>query len=621
MNLLLITEKGGYCIATLFLYIVWLAPESMINSIRKITSITAYILLTGAASYAQTAQDLLDSANRYKGSNFSKAASFAEKAYHLAISGSDTVTAAKASFTAGYGNYLDGNHDAALEWFLRAENLYTALDDDVQLAATYNEMIVFYSKHKKFEAGDSVSVKAIRIATRIEDTPLLANAHNNRGLLMYRRGMYDSALVNLKKAYHLHQHLNDRVGMSYGLDYMASVYAETGEYDKALDYLKQSRELKKEANDKMGEAIITNNIGEALLQQGDHATALSYFRNARKMAGDLSFSDLEAHTWQMEASALERKKDFPGAYTAIKKYQEIHSQILNEKRIKAIEDLQTKYETDKKAQENILLQQKNQVQALKLAQRKTAIITLALISMLIAGISYLLYNRYRLKQQSRMKTALMEQQELRARAVMDAEEHERQRLARELHDGVGQMLAATRRSIQISGSDPDGHITGRTTETLSLMDESIREVRQLSHSMMPPSLRNKELAEALAELTERTRHATDLEIRTDWVDMSHLVLDTTQTLMLYRAIQEIFSNIIRHAAATMVQFEMVNHHSELNIIIYDNGKGFDTASAAEGLGLKNIRSRIAYLGGTLELDSYPGKGTTYIIDLPLQVNA
>lgn len=138
----------------------------MIYRVRKIISITCCLLLAGITAHAQTAQALLDSATKYKSSNFSKAASFAEKAYHIAIGEADTATAADASFTAGYGNYLDGNHDAALEWFLRAEKLYKALGDDARLSATYNEMIVFYSKHKKFEAGDSVSIMSIHIANR-----------------------------------------------------------------------------------------------------------------------------------------------------------------------------------------------------------------------------------------------------------------------------------------------------------------------------------------------------------------------------------------------------------------------------------------------------------------------
>src|SRR5690606_11878190 len=145
------------------------------------------------------------------------------------------------------------------------------------------------------------------------------------------------------------------------------------------------------------------------------------------------------------------------------------------------------------------------------------------------------------------------------------------------------ILAATRRSVQVN--PVTNSATSQTHETISLLDESIREVRQLSHSMMPPSLRNKELADALEELTERIRATTNIEIRTSWVDMEDLILDTTQTLMLYRAIQEIFSNIIKHADATIVEFEMVNHQTELNITIYDNGHGFDTSTAIQGLGL------------------------------------
>src|SRR5690606_38005863 len=123
-------------------------------------------------------------------------------------------------------------------------------------------------------------------------------------------------------AYELHKLLNDKVGMSYGLDYMASVYSEMGQHQKALEYLLQSRDLKKGVDDKMGEAIITNNIGEALLQKGDRSGALIYFRNAREMAERLGFTDLEAHTWNMEASVFESKGEFANAFLTLKKYQE-----------------------------------------------------------------------------------------------------------------------------------------------------------------------------------------------------------------------------------------------------------------------------------------------------------
>jgi two-component system NarL family sensor kinase len=378
--------------------------------------------------------------------------------------------------------------------------------------------------------------------------------------------------------------------------------------------------LKTRASDKMGEAIITNNIGEALLQQNGYTEALGYFREARRKAHELKFNDLEAHTWLMEAKASEGLKDFSKAYAAISGYLEIHDQVLNEKRIKAIEELQTKYETDKKEQENILLQQQNQVQALELGQRKIIIMALLTVVLLIAGISYLLYTRSRLRQQARMSETLRQQQTLRTQAVIEAEEHERQRLARELHDGIGQMLAATRRSLQVSDHAYQ-HTGAATTEPLTLIDESIRELRQLSHQMMPPSLRNKNLVEALTELLERISQSTAMNIHTSWTGMESTILDKTQTLMLYRTVQEILSNTIRHANASEVHVELVSHDTELNLMVYDNGKGFDLEdvyAGGRGLGLKNIRSRIAYIGGELELDATPGNGTTYMINLPLQ---
>jgi len=154
-----------------------------------------------------------------------------------------------------------------------------------------------------------------------------------------------------------------------------------------------------------------------------------------------------------------------------------------------------------------------------------------------------------------------------------------------------------------------------------LLDESIKEVRQLSHSMMPPSLRNKSLVQALEELAGRTRQTTAMSVETDWVDAADLVIDKTQTLMLYRVVQEVLSNIIKHASAATIHIELVNHEKELTLMVYDDGKGFDKDEILKtggGLGLRNIASRIAFIGGTLELDTQPGKGTTFIIDLPLK---
>jgi signal transduction histidine kinase len=200
---------------------------------------------------------------------------------------------------------------------------------------------------------------------------------------------------------------------------------------------------------------------------------------------------------------------------------------------------------------------------------------------------------------------------------MDAEENERRRLARELHDGVGQLLSATRRKIQFLQANEGADVM---SEPLRMLDESIKEVRDLSHSMMPPSLLNKDLRQAIQEFISRINSNKELEIQTEWVNTDNLKLDKTTTLMLYRSVQEIIGNALKHANASTINIEMVNHDTEVTLVIYDDGIGFDKFEKQDtntGLGLSNIQSRIAYIGGTLEINSAPGRGVTYVIEVPV----
>jgi two-component system, NarL family, sensor kinase len=213
---------------------------------------------------------------------------------------------------------------------------------------------------------------------------------------------------------------------------------------------------------------------------------------------------------------------------------------------------------------------------------------------------------------------MLAEQRLRAQGIMDAEENERRRVAMELHDGVGQMISAARRHVELN------IVNGKEGEALKMLDDSIDELRGISHSMVPPSILNKNLKQAIEEFIGRINNNGKLAITVDWVDADNLDLDKTTTLMLYRSVQEIITNVFRHARATAVHMELVSHDTDLTLMIYDNGIGFDKeklSQTGKGLGLKNIQSRIAYIGGNLQVDSMPGKGVTYTIEIPLPVTS
>lgn len=560
---------------------------------------------------------MLDSANAIRLKDVQLSLKLATQAYERAARKGDSEIMAGANLSRGIASYMKGDYDAALANYLNALDYYESALDTVGQIRAFAELIIFYSHENKPEEAKDIIRKSMARVGSVKDPVAVATLHNNAGLFYLKQKEIDSATAFFQTAYTFYEYANDKVGMSYSLDYLSSTLAASGHLEAAMRYLKISRALRVETGDKVGEAMAINNIGELLLMQNRPLQSLTWFRGARDSALKLDFKDLAAHTWKMEAQAQEEAGHFSEAFAALKEYQSMHEVLMNEKRVAAVEELQTKYETEKKERLNLSLQQINKEQELKITRRNVALMGVAILVLLAVLIAYLFYNRYRLKQRARLQEEMLRQQKLRAEAVISAEEHERQRLARELHDGVGQMLAVARRSLQVlSPATAEG--TEGSRQALQLLDESMMEVRQLSHSMMPPALRDRSLTEALDELALRLRQSSGMRIETEWTGTQTLKLDTNQSLMIYRAFQELMSNIIRHAGASEVTVEMVHHGTSLNLVVIDNGRGFDPQQMAAGLGLKNIRSRIGFIGGEVTMDSRPGQGATCIIDVPLE---
>lgn len=213
----------------------------------------------------------------------------------------------------------------------------------------------------------------------------------------------------------------------------------------------------------------------------------------------------------------------------------------------------------------------------------------------------------------------MRQQELAAQAVLEAEEDERQRIARDLHDGVGQMMSATKMNLSSFESEInfENKEQQRSFEKIiSLVDESCREIRSVSHNMMPNSLLKNNLAAAVRDFIDKLdKKKLEIQLYTEGLDEK---LDSNIEVVLYRVIQECVNNVIRHAGATTLDISITKEKDGISATIEDNGKGFDTKGTEnfEGIGLKNIRTRVEYLKGTVDFDSSPGRGTLVALFVP-----
>lgn len=207
-----------------------------------------------------------------------------------------------------------------------------------------------------------------------------------------------------------------------------------------------------------------------------------------------------------------------------------------------------------------------------------------------------------------------------ARAVWRVQEEERRRLARELHDGIGQTLVGLRHRLLRIQEDiaKDSAAAGKLAEALDLAADALNDTRELSRLLRPPVLDDLGLEAALQWLY-RTLKGTGLEITLD-LRLDNRRLDAELETLVFRVVQEALTNVIKHSGADTAAVLLSDDGEQLKLVVSDAGCGFDTAALGEGrsgVGLRGIRDRIELFGGGMELKSVPGEGTTLSLQIPL----
>jgi signal transduction histidine kinase len=208
--------------------------------------------------------------------------------------------------------------------------------------------------------------------------------------------------------------------------------------------------------------------------------------------------------------------------------------------------------------------------------------------------------------------------------VREAEENERRRLAHELHDDFGQRLTALRMKLQLSRLRPDQR-TAAIDDCVAISEELLHDVRAFAHGLRPPLLDEVGLGPALHALMDAT---VDRSVFVVTLDVPERLprLPPSIELAAYRVVQEALTNVLRHASASRLSLAARPDDGTLGIWMIDDGHGFDPDTAAQAapgqhLGLVSMRERATFAGGTLDVDSAPGRGTTVCLRIPLTAAA
>ena len=239
-------------------------------------------------------------------------------------------------------------------------------------------------------------------------------------------------------------------------------------------------------------------------------------------------------------------------------------------------------------------------------------------------ISLLTYRNYRQKQklqQQRIIELETEKQLMATEAVLKGEEQERSRLAKDLHDGLGGMLSGIKYSFQTMKGNlimtPDNQQAFE--RSMDMLDSSIKEMRRVAHNMMPEALVKFGLDTALKDFCNDINQSGALKVNYQSIGLKDAEIDQMTAITIYRIVQELLNNTMKHAAAKTAIVQVSKIDGLLSVTVEDDGKGFDTSilNKSKGIGWSNIQHRIEFLKGKLDVNSQKEKGTSVLIELPV----
>jgi PAS domain S-box-containing protein len=222
----------------------------------------------------------------------------------------------------------------------------------------------------------------------------------------------------------------------------------------------------------------------------------------------------------------------------------------------------------------------------------------------------------RKKLEQRLMHEQIGQQKALTQATIDAQEKERKEIGKELHDNIGQQLTTTKLYLDLANSSIDEAAREMVTLSLKSISGLINEVRDMSRSLMPPTLGDLGLIDSIYDLIETINRTQPLIIKLDHSGFIEEKIAGNQKLMIFRIVQEQLNNILKHAAAKNVTIKVQNNKPLLFLEIRDDGNGFDIVKTRKGLGLTNIKNRAELFGGNVEILSAAGKGCAIKVTIP-----
>ncbi len=533
----------------------------------------------------------------------------------------------KAYHILGLGSKLNGLLDNAIKWHIKGiTEAETAKNTEYQFRHKIG-LANIYNLKDQYPKAAHILEKAIQEFEKKwpEHTPeaLVYLGDANYGLKKYAnaKGFYDKGLKGSEKLNDLKRELTIKLKLG-------TIAELENRYDDAYKLYDQAKEsgLKNGYNTIYFKGTIL--LGKLLYRQKEYESAMIALSIAYINAIGKENLHYQKEILDIHRRVFAATDDFKNAYAVMTQLSRVNSEISAKQQQKVVKELEIQYETLEKEKEISSLEENQLIKEGEIKRQKTIknafLIGFLVILIPIIALLFVYYQKIQaqsllVKKQEEINeqkvTALKQEQELNLiKAAVEGQDEERKRIAQELHDSIGGNLAGIK--LQLASIDTGSEKLKTITHQL---DETYQLVRNISHTLIPKKFKRHAFTELIQEYIKTISSTGELAIGL-YPHPEELVntIDEKIQVELFKIIQELMTNTLKHASADQVDIHLGIIDNGLSLLFEDNGKGFETSKTTHGIGFENINSRVAELKGTLHIDSSKNRGTVIAIEIPVK---
>lgn len=486
-----------------------------------------------------------------------------------------------------------GNFDAALELYFKGLAIAERIDDPEEVIGQYLKLAHTYFSMSNYEKAEAYYLKQKQLAIEINNPIYIAHANIGLCPLLNARGDYATALEYGEEAYRIYLSYPQTIpsNLMNATMCLTEIWMKIPDYNKAMEYAQATVGYARQTGSPSFLASALYTLSTVYLRQEKYAECEQTAFDA--LAADstniyinsIIYGNIaQANIWL--GNAKKGIEYFSKTMNANRAYSNKNFQA-------SLSEMEVKYETEKK---------ETRITTLEEERRLMAWLGLSGIAVLLLAMAFLFFL---------WRWSVQEKRLIATQAVLDGETAERVRLARDLHDGLGSMLTGVKLNLESmkNGVTLDKTNLEHFDNAFGMLNESMVELRRVAHHLMPDSLSRYGLKVALADF------CTNFPSITYDYFGSEERLDSKMEVVIYRIIHELVNNALKHSDATEIMVQVIRETEYIALIVRDNGKGFDTSLETKGMGLRNIRDRVASYVGRMDINSQTNKGTEINIEI------